>query len=266
MKAFAVTASIALALGFCSAASAHGEVDEVLLAEFEEHLDDFETEIDALVAAAENIASSYATNAIAEGAVAGFIEQWEAVEVHVVIENKATITYPGIWQGIFALQSAVDGKQSTADVDAAAKRLTAALWQGLGAVRLAASQVLHESAASASALTDGAQVISGPQTVDSIEAALQTAFAANKAGDLKQAETLVREAYFDAFEAIEGDLIPHDPDLVSQLEKDFNATLPLAMQSGDQARVASVLATMNKRLAAAKDVLEEVEASRSDVF
>ena len=112
-----------------------------VLAEFQNHLDDFEAEVNELVADAEAIVAGYRNGSAGEEAVAEFIEHWEEVAVHSVIETRAAITYPNVWQAIVLLQQAVADKQSEVDVAQAGERVKATLWQGFGAVRLAASQV-----------------------------------------------------------------------------------------------------------------------------
>lgn len=118
-----------------------GVSDEEMLASFQDHLDDYEAEIGQLAAAVDAIVTDARAGTLGEGRVEALIEQWEAVAVHEAIEYKVTIAYPGIWQGIVGLKQAVDAGGSDEKVSAAAEQLKAALWQGLGALRLAASQV-----------------------------------------------------------------------------------------------------------------------------
>lgn len=258
--------SLAVVTGLASlpdrAALAHGDLDEDMLAEFQEHLDDFEADVNGLVAEIGPIVDGHAAGDDMQDEVAGLIEHWEDVGLHGAIETRATITYPGIWQAIISLQQAVTGGKPAAEVAAAGERLKGALWQGFGAVRLAASQVGSGSAP----VAEGAPA-SGPETVDHILADLDAAVAAYQSGDLKQAEQLIHDTYMTRFEGLEGELIEHDPDLVSSLEKDFNANLPLLMQQGaalDQVR--AQLAAMTEQLEAASLILEQAEKTRSEVF
>ena len=108
---------------------------------------------------------------------------------------------------------------------------------------------------------------SGPETIQRILADLDAAVAAYGDGELARAEELIHATYMNRFEGLEGDLIARDPDLVSSLEKDFNATLPLLMQEGaSMARVNETLAAMRRQLETASGILEDVEQSRSEVF
>ncbi len=246
------------------AALAHGEIDEELLAEFGRHLDDYSAEIDALTAELVPIVDGHAARQAVKPRVEALIEHWEEVSVHAAIERKATIMYPGVWQALIALQQAVDGDRPTSDVAAAAKRVEKALWQGFGALKLAASQPGGD--AHTAVVTAGAAE-SGPETVERIIADLEQAVAAYEANELARAESLIHQTYMSRFEGLEGDLIERDPELVSSLERDFNATLPLLMQRGaGSEEVQAALQSMTEQLQAASAILESVEQSRSRVF
>jgi len=262
--------SLLHALGlFCLAALAapaafgHGEVDKDMIAEFQLHLDDFREDVRHLIEELDPVVEAHAAGKDTEAAVAELIEHWEEVGLHAAVESKAMALYPGIWQAIIALQQAAGNDRSTAEVAAAAERVKAALWEGFGAVRLAASQ-LEDGTAPAMAVDE---LLSGPETVDRIIADLEQAVAAYRADELSKAESLIHQTYMSRFEGLEGDLIARDPALVSSLEKDFNATLPLLMQKGAALpEVNATLAAMKRQLETASDILEDVEQSRSEVF
>ena len=244
-------------------ALAHGEVDEEELAEFQTHMDDYRGEIDELIADVETIVGGHASGKAGKAEVEALIEHWEEVGVHTVIEAKAMVTYPGVWQAVIVLQQAVEAGQH-GDVVAAGERVKAALWQSFGALRLAASQV---GSVAAPVAAEDVEPASGPETVDRIIADLEQAVAAYRADNLARAEALIHEAYMSRFEGLEGDLIERDPELVSSLEKDFNATLPLLMQRGaSMHEVQAALQSMKTQLEDASEILESVEASRSEVF
>ena len=133
------TALLAGILLASSGAIASGVSDEEKLASFQDHMDEYEAEVGELVAAVDAIVADFGAGSLGEGRVEALIEQWEAVAVHEAIEYKVTIAYPGIWQGIVGLKQAVDGGKSAEAVAASGERLKAALWQGLGALRLAAA-------------------------------------------------------------------------------------------------------------------------------
>lgn len=265
IKMVAVFALCALYILPVPQAAAHGEADEEMLAEFHEHLDDYRAEIDALRAELPPIVDGYAAGKAVAPQVATLIEHWEEVAVHAAIERKATVTYPGVWQALIALQQAVEDGRAPADVRDAGERVEAALWQGFGALKLAASQVGSGTSAPAVASTDAAE--SGPETVERIIADLEQAVAAYEANELRRAESLIHETYMTRFEGLEGDLIERDPELVTGLERDFNATLPLLMQRGaSMQEVEAALQSMKLQLETASTILASVEQSRSEVF
>ena len=141
MKIVTIAGLACLALGAFQPVMAHGEVDEEMLADFHNHMDDFRDEVDELIAEAEAIVSGYATREAGVAQVEELIHHWEEVAIHAVIEAKAPVMYPDMWQAAGAFRQAVTDGQSAEAVAAAAESFKAALWQSLGAVRLAASQV-----------------------------------------------------------------------------------------------------------------------------
>lgn len=246
-----------------SPALAHGEFDEEDIAEFHLHMDDFSEEVDELTAELEPIVAAHARGEDTAAAIDAYIDHWEDAGVHAAIEIRATVTYPNIWQAIIVFQRTVGAGGDDAAVAAAAEQVKSALWQGFGALRLAASQVDEEAAPTA----DAEPPASGPETVDRIVSDLEDAVAAYEDDDLERAETLIHRSYMDRFEGLEGDLIARDPELVASLEQDFNATLPLLMQQGASLdRVNEALATIRTKLERARDILRDVEGSRSEVF
>ncbi len=259
----AVVALAGLLLVQTAPAFGHGEVDEDMLAEFQLHLDDYREDVEHLIEELDPILDAHAAGRDTESAMAALIEHWEEVAIHAAIETRATVTYPTVWQAIIGLQQATAGGADDEAVQAAAEQVKAALWQAYGAVRLAASQVGQQTTAPR---TDQAPA-SGPETIERILADLEAAVAAYGDGELSRAEDLIHATYMNRFEGLEGDLIARDPDLVSSLEKDFNATLPLLMQQGaSMERVNGALAAMRTQLEAASRILEDVEQSRSEVF
>lgn len=121
------------------AAFAHGEDDESV-AEFHLHLDDYSAEIDGFVGEVNAIVDSYRAEEDVRSGVDGLIGRWEEVAVHGAIETHAMVTYPTIWQRMLGFQQAVlEGRSADAVADAGAA-LEAALWQGFGALRLAAAR------------------------------------------------------------------------------------------------------------------------------
>lgn len=249
-------------------ALAHGEADESV-ADFHEHLDDYRGEIEAFIAEVEPIVERYRADEDVQPMIDDLIERWEEIAVHGAIETHAVPTYAGIWQAMVSLQQVTQEGAPDAEVAAAADDVAASLWQAFGALRLAAAQVEagEKPHAGMEHGGDDAHHDAGPEAIGRIVSDLDAAVAAYGEGDTKRAESMIEDAYMQRFEFLEGDLIEADPDLVRELEKHFNATVPLLMQRGAPvAEVRDAVATMKTRLERARELLVEAEQSRSEVF
>lgn len=252
-------------------ALAHGDKGEHVDA-FETHLDDYEQEIEQLVATVDAIASDYAGDGVASEQLGqradALVDDWEHVDFHAALETHAITLYPPIWVALGGLEEAIHKDGAAAEVRQWQQRTEAALWQGLGALKYAAQQAEDNSPQSGPGTADDqAQSASGPETIDIIQDRLAEVLAAYREGDGERATTLVNEAYMQRFEGVEGDLIERDADLVSSLEKDFNATLPLLIERGaDSEAVADRISAMNDDLDTARELLEQAETEKSDVF
>jgi hypothetical protein len=242
-------------------AVAHGEPGEHVEA-FAEHLDDYQQEITKLNSMLEGIAEDYAAEKDAAAGIDAFIEQWEEVGIHLVIETKATPLYPPIWQGIVRLREAVSEDAGADAVRSAAKQLQAAFWEGLGGVRLAAA---NPELAAAGGGHHGEQ--SAHDIIHGIEHDLEHAVEDYAGGDVAEAKALIMQTYLNRFEGIEGDLIEHDPQLVTKLEEDFNAGLPMLMDEGAPvAKVQAKLEEMMEALEQAASMLMQADAGKRKVF
>jgi len=266
--------NVLLALVFlvpAGSALGHGEAAESV-EEFHLHLDDYRSEIDAFIAEIDPIVDAYRAGDAVQAGIDGLIGRWERIAVHGAIETHATVIYPTIWQRIIGFQQATLEKQAADAVAAAGDDLAAALWQGLGALRLAAAGVESGTAHAGGGDDDHAaagagEALSGPESIDRIVAELEQAVAAYADGDCEAAQALIHDAYMQRFEYLEGDLIARDADLVSRLEKDFNATLPLLIQRGAPAEeLRAAFETVKDELARARGLLAESEADRAEVF
>lgn len=258
-----VVAAAAAALVPLTAVHAHGEYDAEL-DELHEHIDDYRAEVERLMGEAEEIVETRRDGGEAAAMIDNLIDSWEEVGIHGAIELHASVTYPGVWQGLVELQEAVESDADIDRVQAAADELAAALWQGLGAVRLVASQVESGEVESAPSGPPGGD--SGEQ-IAHIQDELKQAVAAYDDGDLERAEKLIHDAYMKRFEFLEGDLIAQDAELVEQLELDFNAGLPRLMQQGAELeKVRAKLDEMLAELDRADQLLTEAESDRESVF
>lgn len=253
-------AAALLAMALPALALASGDWSDVS-GQFREHIDDYRAEINEMIDEAEAIASARASGEDVGARLDAYVDLWESVKVHGAIETQATVTYPGIWQGIIGLQQAAEADAAPEVFQARLEDLKAALWQGFGAVRLAASGQTGASTEPAHDKTTPSEV------VDAIVAELREAVSAYESGDTKRANELISSAYIERFEGLEGDLIEQDPDLVTDLEKDFNATLPMAMQRGEPvSEVRAELERMIADLETARQLLVQSAESRSEVF
>ena len=243
---------------------AHGD-DEGVEA-FHEHLDHYAQEVDRLSARVHELVDRRVEGGkLGEAELDGLIDAWEEVGVHVAIERKATPLYPGIWQALIGFRQATEAGAPVAELRDRADAVRDALLQGLGAVRLAASQV-DRSAAAAPPQAESAPM-DADNALDAIVKALDASVAAYDSDDLAEAESLIHEAYMQRFEGLEGDLIEQDPELVSDLEAAFNARLPMLMQEGAAlGAVQAEVRDMKRSLEQARELLRERDAGRSEVF
>lgn len=268
IKSFFLHLSVAFAITLAGAttgpALASGDWSDTA-GEFHEHIDDYRTEISKLIDEAESIASDRESGKDVSARLESYVDLWESVSVHGAIETQAMVTYPGIWQGIIGLQQAGESGASKEEFRARVEELKAALWQGFGAVRLAANRV--ESGQPAATVEPAHEDMDPAEAIDAIITELEEAVSAYEHGNTSKAEDLIAGAYIQRFEGLEGDLIEQNAELVRSLEKDFNATLPLAMKRNAPAsELRDELARMISDLETAERLLVEAEESRSDVF
>ncbi len=257
--------SIVIGFAVCAPmASAHSHLppgDHVK--EFEKHIPGYEEEVLALAETVDKIATAYTKKKGVEPAVKAFYDHWESVKVHEAIENVAVPLYPPIWVAYAAIQQAVNEKKPVADVVMKCDALKARLYEGLGAVRFAAIQ-LEQGQAPA---VREAPELDQQASVKAIQDALKQSVQEYSDGNVEAAKKLVADAYLHRFEFLEGDLISKDPELVSNLEKQFNVDLPVMMNSGKSKRkVAKLVRLMNKQLDRAAELLAEGEQDKPKVF
>ncbi|MGJ3241856.1 MAG: plastocyanin/azurin family copper-binding protein [Opitutales bacterium] len=396
---------IMLTVGFLSLIAAplpvgaHGEGSEDVIEHFDEHLDAFTAEVQALSVQVDATVEAYRAGDAAAPKLRALIEKWESVVVHEVIETKVVRMYPPIWQGIYAMQQAVEKELEAQAMAAAGERTKAALWEAMGALRLLA-QSPHLAHADTTG-SDGASVAIDYEAVDNdirltgddnmrfdktrlyvrvgepvtltfvnigelpkdvmghnvvvlkrgvavepfalaaaehpekgyvppeakfqrqivaetamlgpgesetitftleepgtypflcsfvghfrlmqgnihavsdpdeapvaaILERLETAVTTYREGNPDAANEIVFDTYNLIFEGLEGDLITRNPELVSQLELDFNAGLPELFNRGAPAEeVKAKFDAMRKRLERAAKLLENIEAARDPVF
>lgn len=244
-----------------AAALAHGEKGEHV-ASFQDHLDDYEADVEELASRLDELVERYRRDSEAVD-VDELVEAWEEVEYHAAVEEVATPLYPAIWQAIGGLRQAVKNGEDAETVRAKADRMVAALREGLGGLKLKARM----QKATGTEGPDG-DTASGPHAAfERIRQHLDEAVAAYDGGDPEEAKALIRDAYFNAFEGLEGGLIEEDPALVARLEEAFNAGLPGRINEGAAtAKVRAKVASMKEELAEAEALLEGSGEEDSEVF
>ena len=241
-------------------ALAHGEAGEHV-EEFQEHLDDYAADVRTLADSLDALARDYAAGEAGPEQVQAFVDEWEEVRYHAAVEKVATPLYPAIWQAISGLRQAVDGGAEAEVVHQRAHAVTAALHQGMGGLRLTAAR-------GGGAAADGHDEPAGPEAAfQRIDELLDSAVAEYQAGHADDALELVRSAYFDYFEGLEGGLIEVDAQRVARLEEDFNGTLPRLLENGaSMDEVREQVRAMKESLDTAEGQLEESGGGSSEVF
>lgn len=193
------------------------------------------------------------------------MEYWEEVDFHSAIETQYVPIYATIWQGIYGVKMAIDNGKPVADVRVEQEKLNHALWQALGAVKLA-SQYQKKGLIDQVKTTE-VEPTTGPEVIDDIKTRLDRVVAKYAEQLHEVATTLVHDTYLQRFEGVEGDLIAKDAALVEDLEKDFNVTLPQAIsQDKGVDAVRYVVEAMQVKLDKARKLLVEAEKGRKDVF
>jgi len=247
-----------------SVALAHGEVGDHA-DNPAAHMDTYEQEIADLVDTADSIATDYAADETVADRVDALVAEWEQVEFHEAIETRAMALYPPIWVALGNLRETVDQDSADAHVRESQQQLAAALHEGLGALKLVATQ--DTDGTEAQDATEQSAAADDRPTVAIIQDNLQQALDQYRDGEVEAAKKQVYDTYMQRFEGIEGDLIEQDAGLVTGLEADFNATLPQLMENGASAdKVGTQVDAMNKKLDSAQTLLDKAEHEQSEVF
>lgn len=264
-------AALAAAAVFPLASSfGHGELDEELVEHFEEHLERFDSELVRMSEKTDQIVQAYRAGRKVDPLIDEWIELWEEVGVHGVIETKSPYLYPAIWQGVYAMKEVEENRGEPAEMKRAGEFTKAALWQGLGGLRVLA--ITGPASSPSSHDGHGHDGLLGgidpdEQPIEAIIIHLEAAVEEYAHGDAEHAQELVFDAYLHIFEGLEGDLIEAKPELVTKLELEFNAGLPNLFKKGAPPSAAKAkVEAMTKDLLEAKKLLAEIEADRSAVF
>ncbi len=245
-------------------AMANGEITDQVN-HLQDHISDYNKEIHWLLDNYNSVVNTYEKQGQEAINTQQLIDYWEEVDFHAAIETQFVPIYATIWQGIYGIKQGIDEGKSVKEVRQEQDKLNQALWQALGAVKLAAN--LQQRGIIEKIKTTEVEPSGAPQIIDDIQNRLDRVVAKYAEQLSETAVTLVHDTYMQRFEGIEGALIEQDAKLVEDLEKDFNVTLPQAIE-GDKSvdEVRQVVEMMKQKLNKARQLLVDAEADRQPVF
>jgi len=247
---------------------AHGEIGDDIK-DLQAHLTEYEEDLMTVMANYKGLVDKYeageATN------TDDLLKFWEDAKIHYPIELNYIPVYAKIWQNIYGIKEGIDNKKPVEDVRASQIALEHMLWQGLGVVKLAAKVQAEKNAkAEAEGKTTEAmpkEDTSPVATLAVIQDKVDRVMAKCAERDYEAAMEMVHDTYLNLFEGVEGQLIELDAKLVEDLEKDFNVTLPQAIEAEVSIEeVKKVTGAMKEKLTKASDLLAESEKNKKDVF
>lgn len=228
------------------------------------NLDDYTKEVEWMIEKITTMVDTYEKKGVKAAKSEMVVDYWEEVKFHAAVETNYVPVYASIWQGLFGVRTAIENKEPVANVRKQLDLLEQALWQGLGAVKLAA-QFQQKGLLAKVENTDGPT--KPVDTLEEIKHRLDRVVAKYAERLSEEATEIVHDTYLTRFEGVEGDLIAQDADLVEDLEKDFNVTLPVAIKEGASVnKVRDIVVAMQAKLDKAKSLLQIAEKNRKDVF
>lgn len=230
-----------------------------------ENLKKYEEEVNWLIKKVDGIVTRYEKSGVEAANSGAVVDHWEAVDFHAAIESNYIQLYASIWQGLFGVKESVDNKLAIAMVRAEQDKLENALWQSLGAVKLAA-QFQDKGLLAKVKLREGGPTNS-VEALNEINTRLNRVVAKFAEKLVDESVNIVYDTYLNLFEGVEGELIALDADLVEDLEKDFNVTLPKAIKEKagvDEVRV--IVIAMEDKINKAKSLIEQKAKTKREVF
>jgi len=229
------------------------------------NLKSYAEEVEWMVGKVDTMVSDYDKKGAKAVKTDDLIEYWESVKFHSAIETNYVPVYASIWQGIYGVKMAIENGKPAAEVRKEQEAMNIALWQGLGAVKLAAK--FQQKGLLESVKATATEEMTQSATIDEIKHKLDRVVAKFAERLQDEATDIVHDTYLHLFEGVEGTLIEQDAKLVEVLEKDFNVTLPQAIKNGKSVDdVRNVVSDMQTKLDRAKTLIEKAEKSRKDVF
>ncbi len=261
--------TLGLVLGFSllalsQPAAASGDIGEHVN-HLKGNLDKYTEEVNWLIGKIDNMVETYASKGVKAANTGQVVDHWEAVDFHSAIEVNYVPIYASIWQGLFGVKGAIDAQKPMAEVKQEQAKLEQALWQALGAVKLASQY--QERGLLARVKTTEQAPSSPAETLDVVKQRLDRVVAKFAEKLSGEATEIVHETYLNLFEGVEGPLIEQDAKLVQDLEKDFNVTLPKALKADSSVDdVRAVVTAMHQKLDRAKSLLKDADKNRKEVF
>ena len=229
------------------------------------NIKDYAEEVQWMVGKVDVMVSSFERQGAKDINTDDLIEYWESVKFHSAIETNYVPVYASIWQGLYGIKMAIDNNEPATAVRSHQAVMNQALYEGLGAVKLAAQY--QQKGLLSAVKTTATAAMTQSATIDEIKHKLDRVVAkyAERLGE--EATSIVHDTYLHLFEGVEGTLIEQDANLVEELEKDFNVILPKAIAEGKSVdEVRDVVVTMQAKLDRSKTLIEKAEKARKDVF
>ncbi|MEM7364684.1 MAG: hypothetical protein AAF525_11715 [Pseudomonadota bacterium] len=224
--------------------------------ELQDHLDEYGEEVSWLIEQVDGIVTTYEKKGAKQAQPEKVVDHWEAVKFHSAIESNYVPLYANIWQGLFGVRQAIENKQSIDKVRAEQRQLEQALWQSLGAVKVAAQyqdQGLLQAVATREAVTPSRVLIEIKQRLDRVVAKYAERLT-------EDAVSIIQETYATRFESVEDVLKSLNPDLVEDIESDFHVHLPKAISSGASVdEIRDVVGRMQDKLDQGRALLKATE-------
>jgi len=243
---------------------ANGEVGEHVN-HLTANLKKYEEEVNWLSSKTEGIIAAYQKSGAKAAHAEALMEHWEAVDFHAAIETNYVLIYASIWQGLYGVKDSIDNQSPIENVKIEQAKLEKALWQALGAVKMAAKYQDD------GLLTKVKTTVDAPKNSIEALAVIDTnlhSVVAKYAEKLIDTSTnMVHDTYLNLFEGVEGELIALDASLVEDLEKDFNVTLPKAIKEQKSVeQVREIVLAMTQKISKAKALLEKNAKNKKAVF
>jgi methyl coenzyme M reductase alpha subunit len=264
LKFCAFAVSMALSTFSIQPALANGEIDGQVN-ELYKHIDKYTEEVSWLVSNYSGLVAEFEEGGKKSVNTEQLIEFWEEVDFHSAIETQYVPIYASIWQGIYGIKVGIEEGKSAAEVNQELATLEQAFYQALGAVRLAGH--LQQKGVIEDVATTEVEPTTTVETLEDINTRLDRVVAKYAERLPEVATSLVHDTYLQRFEGVEGPIIALNADIVEDLEKDFNVTLPSAIKDGKSVdEIKAIVVAMQGKINNAKGLLEKAEETRRSVF